>query len=216
MDFSRQEFKDLIFHAISGEPESVNKFCKIISPYITQCIESKLGKKLRAKTTVDALVNEVLVKVQNGLTGHDFNGGAQFKVWLRTICKAQLSEKARFLGAKKRNPGGQISLNKEVGDQDHSAKEIGDMVAGSGSTPSGAVLREERASIVREVLSGMPVKFKFVLEMKHFKGLKTKEIAEQLDKPLNTAKKILWNATQEFSKEMKKRKKQIDPDSTVF
>ncbi len=216
MVFSDDDFRELVKRAISGDEGSINEFCKTITPFLSSYIQSIFGESLQAMTRIEDLLNEVLVKIKESLPNLEYSSAAEFKSWLRKICDSHLRETARFFKAKKRNSQGQVSLNMAMGGEGDSVIELRELLPGSGTTPSGALLRDERGTFVRNILSGLKSEYRSILELKFFKRLSSAEIAEQLGKTPGAVRTMLLRATTEFTKRFREIKKHIDPDSTVF
>lgn len=211
MDFSSEKFSELVKKAISGDEDSLNELCSEIAPFLTYYLSYSTGDNLRAKLRIEDLLNEVLEKVLEGMPGFKYQSPIQFKHWLQKVCDSHLNETARFFNAKKRNTRDQVSLNLDI-----QGEELGEILAGSGTSPSSALLRDERKTLVRQVLSGLKDEYRTVLELKFYRRLSSAEMAVQLGTTPGAVRGRLLRATREFTREFREFKKQIDPDSTVF
>jgi len=78
------------------------------------------------------------------------------------------------------------------------------------STPACDLARQERAEWVREALFHLSENHRAVLVLKHYEGLKFREIAEILDLPEGTVKSRLFEALQQLRHILRRRRGEYD------
>jgi RNA polymerase sigma-70 factor, ECF subfamily len=90
---------------------------------------------------------------------------------------------------------------------------LGDAVAGSPAPPDRAAQDHERVREVQEALQQLPELYRAVLVLRHYEGLKFREIADVLEVPEGTVKSRMTAALNRLAQlPDPHRKRAADPD----
>ncbi|MBK8097600.1 MAG: sigma-70 family RNA polymerase sigma factor [Planctomycetes bacterium] len=79
-------------------------------PTLRGWLRLRMGATLRARLTADDLVQSVAREALADLADFEWRGEAAFRHWLYARAQNKLLERARFVGAEKRNPGREAEL----------------------------------------------------------------------------------------------------------
>jgi len=216
MKFSDSEIRPLVEGAREGKGDSLGSLLEKIGPVIHSYIAKRSGKALLAHTPAEDLVSEVMEKIRISLPSFKYGGVNQFKAWIFRICENHLKQTARYHKKQKRNAQGLVSINRKVKANNLSTQELGRIVPGDDSTPSKALMQDERAAFVRCVMANLKEDYQAIIQLRSLKELSYKEIASQMGKTEKAVRSMYARAWKEFSGELEKIKRHIDPDSTVF
>jgi RNA polymerase sigma-70 factor (ECF subfamily) len=77
---------------------------------------------------------------------------------------------------------------------DESGRENERCLPGDDPPPDVALVARERKGLVREALAGLPEHYRTVVVLRHYEGLRFREIAELLDIPIGTVKSRMAEA----------------------
>jgi RNA polymerase sigma-70 factor, ECF subfamily len=137
---------------------------------------------------------EVFLRVYQGL--RRFKMESEFTTWLyRITTNVCLTHRSR----KKKRAA--VSLNEGYEDNDgepHAVREP----ASSEPLPDQRVIDEEISAHVRNALETLSPQQKLVFTLKHYQGLKFREIAEMMECSEGTVKKHLFNGTARMRKQL--------------
>ena len=136
---------------------------------------AELPARLRSKVGESDLVQQTLLEAhQNRDRIRDAGAGA-LAAWLRTTLKRKILDAVRDFGREKRDVGREVSLERAV-EASSACLERG-WAAGPG--PGEEADRFERLRLLAESLAELPEDQRRVMEMRHCRGLKLKDIALQ-------------------------------------
>jgi len=105
---------------------------------------------------------------------------------------------------RKINRRGEFSLDESRGDDDAPSVEIVDT---AGPTPDSQLAARERAETVRRALLELSEPYRVVVVLRHYEGLKFREISDVLDIPEGTVKSRMAEALTQLSDILNKTKK---------
>jgi RNA polymerase sigma-70 factor (ECF subfamily) len=134
-------------------------------------------KSSRMEIVAEDLCSETFYKAYRSL--HSFREvEASFSTWLYTIARNTVLSELR------RNKAVHVSLE-ENGQISHTSLE---------ATPEQAILRNEKASMVRNAINNLPEKQRSALILREYDQLDYQEIANILDQTVSSVKSLLFRA----------------------
>ena len=143
-------------------------------------IERELGTALRRKVEVDDIFQEVSVDAVRSLAETDFDHREVFS-WLCQLAERRIIDAhRRYFGAAERDAGREVPLGSPGGDTQHAA--IIDLLQVSMTTPTQALLRNQKELHLLAVLGKLPADQREALRLRYVEGLPSKEIAAKLGK----------------------------------
>jgi RNA polymerase sigma-70 factor (ECF subfamily) len=116
---------------------------------------------------------------------------ARFSTFLRRIAVNLCYDELRRL---KRRPECPL-------EEDGDARAAGDCLTASGGPPDAAVAQKEHAELVRAAVLSLPEHYRAVVVLRHYEGLKFREIAEVLDIPPGTVKSRMAEALSRLARD---------------
>lgn len=150
-------------------------------------IGSWLGSKLRAQVSIDDLWQETLWLSWRDRDQHDWRGLSAFRIWLLSIARHRVLDAARNLGRKKRG-GERVTAPFSV---IAGAESVSSMLPAGSTTPSRIAGHKERAQAMEQALETLEPELRTIVQLRLFEEVPMREIAQQLDLPLSTAKERL-------------------------
>jgi RNA polymerase sigma-70 factor (ECF subfamily) len=160
------------------DPAALAAFLEARRPALLAYIDRRLGPTLRGKLDPQDVAQEVAVKALHELPGADLAGRDPFG-WLCHLAEQCVIDGHRYFAAGKRDAGRERPANVAVGD---GSQDLAAMLAGSMTTPTQAVVRNERQRRLQEVIGSLPAEHREALRLRYVDGLSTKGVAGRLGK----------------------------------
>jgi RNA polymerase sigma factor (sigma-70 family) len=181
--FSPRAKEDLDLVALAQEGDQ-QAFGKLMARY-KESIYFMVLKMVHNRDDADDLTIEAFSKAFNNLK--NYSADYAFSTWLFKIATNNCIDFIR----KKR-------LQTTSLDQSSFSNEEGDAptisVKDTNPDPEEAVIKEQRAARIRQVIEKLSPKYRQLIELRYFDELSYEEIAEKLDIPLGTVKAQLFRA----------------------
>jgi RNA polymerase sigma-70 factor (ECF subfamily) len=147
-----------------------------------------LIRQLQDEAEAGDLAQETFVRVF--LHRRKFKPGASFSTWLYTIATNLARDRIR---SRARRP--QVSLEAE---SEITGATLGDTLPEQGSSPSEALLAEERAEAVRSALALLPEELRTPLVLAEYEDLPQSEIATILDCSIKAVETRIYRARRQL------------------
>jgi RNA polymerase sigma-70 factor (ECF subfamily) len=149
----------------------------------------QIGRRLRGKIDAADLVQETFLKAHRDFVKFRGSSEEELVSWLRQILAATLAMVVRhYLGTQRRD----IRLERELADElDQSSRVLDQGLVTAGSSPSQQAARHEQAVRLADALERLPEDYREVLVLRHMEDLSFPEVARQMDRTLDSVKK-LW------------------------
>lgn len=174
-----REDMELVIKAIGGDQ---NAYSILMGRY-KDSINYMLLKMVHNRDDADDLTIEAFGKAFANL--EKYTPDFAFSTWLYRIA---LNNAIDFIRKKKLNT---LSLDD---DQDESSKYAFASIKSSALDPEEAIIKDQRAFLMRTILDELNPKYKTLIELRYFEELSYEEIAEKLSMPLGTVKAQLFRA----------------------
>jgi RNA polymerase sigma-70 factor, ECF subfamily len=163
-------------------------------PALLAYIERRLGAALRGKLEPQDVAQEVAVRaLREGLPA----GGDPFG-WLCRLAEQCIVDGHRHFAAGKRAAAREQAGNAPVGED---GLDLVALLAASMTTPTQAVVRNERQRRLDEALAALPDEHREVLRLRYGEGLATRDIADRLGKT-DVAVRVLLTRTVQRLREL--------------
>ena len=181
---------ELISRAQNGE---VVAFEQLVHRYDRNVLAIASRYTRNAEDAQD-IYQEVFLRVYRGLSGFRFE--SMFSTWLyRVVTNVCLSHK------RKQRKVEQVPLDETFEDKETVQAAAG--TAAYGKTPEKLYRNVEISDRVNGALKTLSAKQRLVFILKHYEGLKLREIAEMMECAEGTVKKYLFLATQKLRTELR-------------
>ena len=142
-------------------------------------VEVRIDRRLNPRIDASDVVQEAIIDADRELDDYLRRPPMPFYPWLRRFAWDRLLKLRRFhIAARKR------SVDREAWEAaplpDESVRELVDRIAGSGTSPSRLLIREERRARVRRALDAMASQDREVLVLRYLEQLTFDEVATVL------------------------------------
>lgn len=156
---------------------------------------------LRSKVSDSDVVQETLIQAVRDFNQFRGHSEAELTHWLRAIMSSKKAQLARrFYGTRARDPNLEVRLQDEL---DKSAHAINQVLVDRRSTPSQHYARRERAVLLAEALAQLPEDYREVVLLRHIEGRKMKEVAEKMNRTVDSVNKLWTRAMIQLRTSMK-------------
>jgi RNA polymerase sigma-70 factor (subfamily 1) len=164
----------------AGDVQALAEYLEARKPQLTAFVERSLGPALRGKVEPADVLQETAVAALHALPRAELAGRDPFG-WLCQIAEQRIIDlHRRFFGAQKRAAGRETPLDAPAGPAGE--RQLIDLLVISMTTPSMAVIRDERQRKLMEALAALPEESRTALRLRYVENLPSKEIAERLGK----------------------------------
>jgi len=181
---------DLLHRACGGDGNALQELLCQCRPYIHLLVRSRTARPLRGRVDSSDMVQETQLRAARHI--HQFQGRteAEWLAWLARIAEREVVRQLRqHLGAQKRAVGREQPLVNAVDSQDGLSRL--EAWGQAQSSPSQAMLRDERALQLARALAGLPDDYREVLVLRHVEGLPFADVAARLGRSEGAAR-VLW------------------------
>jgi len=161
-----------------GDAVALAEFIDLRRPALLAFVERRLGARLRGKVEPQDVLQELAVKSLRELPNADLANRDPFG-WLCHLAEQCIIDGHRHFAAGKRDAGREVAGN--IRPADHSQDFVA-LLAASMTSPSQAVVRDERQRRLQEVIASLPEEQREVLRLRYGEGLSTKEVARRVNK----------------------------------
>jgi RNA polymerase sigma-70 factor (subfamily 1) len=172
---------DLEARVRSGSQSSLAAYVDCQRPRLIAHIHHRMGADLRRRIDAEDVLQETLVSAFSQMRMTDLKDRDLFR-WLCRIAEIRLIDMARHHRAAKRSTRRDVSAQAPAGNSSRTGAHLGDLLAASLTTPSGAAMRDEREAKLNALLAELPSGLREMLRLRFAEGLGSREIAEKLGK----------------------------------
>jgi RNA polymerase sigma-70 factor (ECF subfamily) len=173
--------------ARQGSPEAMGKLAEACRGYLLLVANGELSPQLRGKIGASDIVQETLLRAQQGIGEFRGQDEEQLLAWLRRILLNLLGNVHRDYQQTQRR---QVAREAPWGNPGP-----GDAVmplAAVGDTPRTAAVAGEEAILLRRALLRLPDEYRRVVVLRNWERLSFDEIGEKLDRSAEAVRK-LWS-----------------------
>ncbi len=167
--------------------------------YLKILADMDLNPRLRAKEDVSDVVQLTLIQAHKDFAGFRGATDAALRAWLKKILTNQLINLAKKHTRMKRDIRREVSLDVRL--QDSAARIVGEPAADQ-TSPSGQLMRQERAEQLADAMAGLLEDARTALILKHVHGWKVIEIGEHIGRSPEAVAGLLRRALKSLRKTM--------------
>jgi RNA polymerase sigma-70 factor (ECF subfamily) len=183
------ETNALLEQAAGGDREALGRLLDRDRARLRRMAALRLDRRLNGRIDPSDVIQEAQLEAAQRLAEYLRDPTMPFFLWLRLITGQRLlALHRRHLGARLRDAGREVSLDRPALPQATSAA-LAARLLGQATSPSAAAVRDEMKSRLREALDLMDPTDREVLSLRHFEQLTTAEAARELGISEEAAKK---------------------------
>jgi RNA polymerase sigma-70 factor (ECF subfamily) len=160
------------------DSSALAEFMRLREASLLAFVDRRLGNELRGKMEAQDVLQELAVKALRELNQTDLSARDPFG-WLCQLAEQCIIDGHRRISAEKRAAGREISGNMRIGD---ASQELIALLSASLTSPTQAVVRNERQARLEEALASFPAEQRDLLRLRYGEGLTTKDVAQRVGK----------------------------------
>ena len=194
----------LVKQAIAGDRAALERLLLDCYQPLVDRIEPKMPPALRGVLGAEDIVQQTFAQVFRDIGSFELRDDASILAWMTSIAENRLKDSIRRHGRKKR--GGE---HRRVNTPQHEAepsKDLIEMIAGRGRTPSKSLARREAIQAINIAIAGLPEDHRQAIQLRYFEYRSLDETAEIMGRTtgavrglLDRAKKKMRDALQRAS-----------------
>lgn len=181
--------EQMIRDARGGNSVTLGQLLSSYQNYLRLLAKIQIGRRLQGKVDASDVVQETFLEAHRHFPNFQGHAEGQLSHWLRSILATTLANTVRrYLGTQARD----LRLERELADDlDQSTCALGNILIDPHSSPSQQVMRGEQTLLVAEAMSRLSDDYQTVLVLRHMEGLTFPQIAERMQRSLDSVEK-LW------------------------
>ncbi|MCG8526822.1 MAG: RNA polymerase sigma factor [Opitutales bacterium] len=179
--------KDLLEQIYCGQKEKYGDLFKMYQPRLSLLLHYKLSSHRRIGLEIEDVLQELFVKAFSELHTFEYRGKGSFFSWLVTYCDHIVLDKIRYHSRKKRD----FRKNTRI-------RTGGVVKADQYPSPSEIAVQNERWGLLSRALDQLSENDRELILLAKIKGVSTKEIAAQKEKPVELIYVSLHRALQKL------------------
>ncbi len=186
-DHPHPKWRRLFVRAQSGCTESLGTLLEDHRTYLGLIARVRLEQDLQSKCSPSDVVQETFVRAHQFFD--DFAGASQpeFTAWLRKILASQIATQIRHYSTRRRD----VHLERRIDlDLKQSSLLLNGMLADAGASPSRSAEDLEQTVLLADALTSLPGDYREVIVLRHLQGYRFAEIAEKMNRSVDTVKAI--------------------------
>ncbi len=181
------ELTELIARARDGCSESLGTLLELYRSYLRLIASVQLGSQFQDKFSPSDVIQATFMQAHKGFAGFAGRSEGELIAWLRKILVSQMIMEIRRYAAQARD----VKLERQMHAQlDESSVLLAGMLADRGNSPSQSAMRRERAVLLADALDQLPDDYREVIVLRHLKGHRFGEIAEQMSRSVDSVKAV--------------------------
>lgn len=179
----------LLQRARAGDGPALGRLLELYRNYLVVLARVQIGRRLQGKVDASDLVQEAFLGAYRGFPQFRGTTEREFLGWLRQILASLLANLVRhYQGTQRRD----VRLERQLAlELDQSSQSLDRALVSPLSSPSQQASRREQSVLLAEALGRLPEEQREVLILRHLEGLTFPEVAQRLDRTVDSVKK-LW------------------------
>lgn len=176
MPSQKPDTDELLRQASQGDGGAMEGFLNRCRPRLRRMVAVRMDARLAARVDPSDVVQETLVEAARKLPDYIAQRRLPFYAWLRELaCQHLVRLHRHHIRAERRSVTREEPVELRLSDE--SAVELASQLAGSGSRPSGRIIRQEIKERVRTALERLAPNDREILILRHLEQLEIAEIA---------------------------------------
>jgi len=193
--------EQLLTLARAGEPSDLGRLLELYRGYLSLLARLQIGRRLQGKVDAADLVQDTFLEAHRNWKRFRGTTEAELLSWLRRILAARVADLLRrYLGSQRRD----VRLERELAAElDQSSQDLDAGLMAKQDSPSKQVAQREQGVLLANALATLPEDYREVLILRHLEGLSFPEVAQRMERTLDSVKKLWTRALERLRGSMK-------------
>lgn len=202
----RRTVAGLLSAARSNDENALGHLLSQQATYLRWIANTCLDARIRQRVSESDIVQETFARAVKHFADFRGKSAAEFRAWMRTILiNCANREVERHLMTTGRDARREVSLQAIQQRVDDSTIGFAKAFAADGHSPGSEVAAHEQASMLMELVEGLPESQRECVKLRHREGLRFSEIATRMGCNESTVRMRYLRAVQSVRKEVAKR-----------
>lgn len=190
----------ILERARSGDTLALGQLLELYRSYLTLLARLQISRRLQGKMDAADLVQETFLAAHRGWPQFRGNSEGELVAWLRQILAGIVGNMVRhYLGTQGRDIRLECDLAAEL---DASSRLLDGGLMSPFSSPSQQAARREQSVLLADALARLPEDYREVLILRHLEGHTFPEVAQRMERSLDSVKKIWVRALDRLRRSM--------------
>jgi RNA polymerase sigma-70 factor (ECF subfamily) len=186
-----EELDRLLTSAQKGNEEALPVLLDRLRPWVRQCAQGLLGRRLGARVDGSDIAQEVHARVWRDFDQFQGQTVAQLRAWIETTLRNIITDCRRHHGAGKRDADAEVA-----------GADLFPGLSAGATTPSQGAMRNEQQARLAQALERLPEKQRLVFRLRLCDGLPFEEVARRVGVTVINARVLMLRATENLRKEL--------------
>jgi len=193
--------EQLLIQARAGEALSLGKLLELYRGYLSLLARLQIGRRLQGKVDAADLVQDTFLEAHQNRIRFRGTTEAELLSWLRRILATRIVDLMRhYLGTQGRD----VRLERELAAElDRSSQDLDAGLLAKQDSPSKQVAQREQGVLLANALDLLPKDYREVLILRHLEGLTFPEVAQRMERTLDSVKKLWTRALERLRSSLK-------------
>ena len=185
---AEQDIAKMLKQARAGDTQALGNLLEHYRNYLMFLARLQLDPRICGKLDAADVVQDTFLGAYQAFPNFRGDNEASFLAWLRQILATQLATAVRYyIGTKRRD----VRLERDMHAHIDQSSVFWEHMVSTNSTPSMNVSRMETEALLTEAMAKLPEHYRMVLRLRHTENLSFNEIAEQMERTVDSVQK-LW------------------------
>ncbi len=199
----------LLDRAQQGSMSSLGHLMGLYASYLKLVVSAQLDGRLRTRVSASDVVQETFYEAHRDFSGFRGESPEEFLAWMRKILVNNLLRAVeQHVLTAKRDVRREVSLERMQGGVDRSAMRFASLASSKEESPSTDLQRQERESVLAEVLTELPADYRKLIRLRHLEGLSFAEVAIRMNRSSGAVRMLWLRALKQLREKFDERGKQ--------
>ena len=187
-----QKTRELVTLAKGGDDSALEQLCRVYGERVRRIIRLRMGREIQPRLDSMDLVQDALLSALGGLEDFTYKNEGDFMRWLSRITQNELRDNLDKLYTEKRDIRKEVRLENYKPTTDNGF--MGTPEAIEATTPSVIMSKKEDLDKLEKAIDQLKPYYREVIVLAKLDGLSYKEIADRLDKSIDSVGHLLSRA----------------------
>jgi RNA polymerase sigma-70 factor, ECF subfamily len=198
---SGEHVQSLLELARQGDDAALQQLFVLYRSYLVTLARPQIHRRLQGKVDASDLAQESMLEAHRCFAQFRGTSTPEFAGWLRGILAHRMAHHMRhFFDAQARDAKLERTLVVEL---DNASSILDRGLAGKGESPSEIAVARESNLMIADSLESLPDDYRQVIFLRHFEGLSFAEVAESMQRSVDSVEKLWMRALARLRRNVK-------------